>query len=189
MINSMLALLAAQAALSAPVQPAGGPQAVMADLALQAAPPAVRFAPFAVRVRFRVSPGHAVSDCAVELIGNPEPHWHDNPCRHIATSSFLALVGVDRETGGRMTASVALEADGRPADAGAVRGRLMFRSEARFQVRADGSISDCAVGEAVGTGGQLNLCQSAFPRRPNPFLPAAASSRSGLISMSFYLER
>lgn len=161
----------------------------MADLALQAAPPAVRFAPFAVRVRFRVSPGHAVSDCAVELIGNPEPHWHDNPCRHIATSSFLALVGVDRETGGRMTASVALEADGRPADAGAVRGRLMFRSEARFQVRADGSISDCAVGEAVGTGGQLNLCQSAFPRRPNPFLPAAASSRSGLISMSFYLER
>lgn len=189
MIDSLLALLAAQAVLPAAVQTAAGPQAVMSDLALQAAPPAVRFAPFAVKVRFRLSPGHAVSDCAVELIGNPEPHWHDDPCRHIATSSFLALVGVDRETGGRMTALVALEADRRSADAGPLRGRLMFRSEARFQVGADGAVSDCAVGDAVGTGGQLNLCRSAFPRRPNPFLPAAASSRSGLISMSFYLER
>lgn len=187
---SLLALLLAQAAL--PVPAPAAPPAAISRLAWQqqrAAPPAVRFAPFAVRVSYRVAPGLAVSDCAVALVGNPEPHWHDDPCRHIATAAFLGLVGVDQRAEGRMTALVTLEADGRSVDAGAVAGRLIFRTEARFQLGADGAIARCAMGEPVGTGGQVNLCQAGFPRRPDPFLPAAGNSRLGLLSMSFYLEQ
>lgn len=185
----LLALLSAQVALAVPAPAA--PMAAISRLAWQqgAAPRAVRFAPFAVKVRFRVAPGLAVSECAVELVGNPEPHWHDDPCRHIAASAFLGLIGVDQSAEGRMTALVALEADGRSVDAGAVPGRLMFRTEARFQLRADGTISSCAMGDPVGTGGQVNLCQAGMPRRLDPFLPAAGNSRLGLLSMSFYLEQ
>lgn len=169
MLISLLALAAAQAA------PAS-------------APPAVRFAPFAVRVSFRVAPGRIVSGCAVELRGNPDGHWHDDPCRHVAAPSFVALIGLDEQARGRVTSVLTLEANGRSVDAGPASGRLIFRTEARFQLGADGTISGCAMGEPVGTGGQVDLCRAGFPQRPDPFLPAATGGRAGRLSLSFSLE-
>lgn len=189
MLISLLALAAAHAAPPAPA-PAAPPAAIL-RLAWQqgTAPPAVRFAPFVVRVTFQVAPGHAVSGCAVELLGNPDAHWHDDPCRHIAAAPFLALIGLDEQAQGRVTAVLALEANGRSVDAGAVSGRRTFRTEARFELGADGTLMRCAMGEPVGTGGQVDLCQAGFPRRPNPFTPMADGARVGLLSLSFYLER
>lgn len=155
----------------------------------RAEPRAVRFVPFVVKVSFRVAPGPVVSECAVALVGNPDPHWLDNPCGNIASSAFLRMIGVNPQTEGRMTSLLTLQADGRTADTGVVAGRLMFRTEARFQLGAGGAISRCAMGDSVGTGGQVNLCQLSFPRRPNPFPPAAENGRLGLLSLSFYLER
>jgi hypothetical protein len=162
---------------------------ISAMLAAQAeAPPPVRFAPVAVRVAFRVAPGGVISDCSVALTGNPESHWHDDPCRHINSAPFLNVMGIDSQASGRMTLLLALETNGRAVDPGEVPGRLTFRSRVRFTLAESGAISACEAEAPMGGGERIDLCRTAFPQRPEPFVRAGGPQepRNGTLSFSLY---
>jgi hypothetical protein len=162
---------------------------ISAMLAAQAAtPPPVRFTPVAVRVSFRVAPGGVVSDCSVALSGNPEPHWHDDPCGNINSAPFLDVMGIDPQSSGRMTLLLALETNGRAVDPGEVPGRLSFRSQVRFTLAESGAIAACEADAPIGGGERIDLCRTGFPTRPEPFVRAggAQEPRRGTLSFSLY---
>jgi hypothetical protein len=153
----------------------------------EAPPPPVRFVPVAVRVSFRMVPGGAISDCSVALTGDPDPHWHDDPCRNIGSASFLDALGIESAAAGPMTLVLTLEANGRAVDPGAVPGRATFRSEARFALTAAGAVSRCDAAAPIGRAA-IDLCRTGFPLRPQPFVPASASEgvRGGTLSLTLF---
>ena len=73
----------------------------------------IRFAPFAVRVTLELARGRQISGCTVQIEGNPDAFWLDDPCRNLALTVQQVLRFPSAQT--RSTLSRRL---GRPDPAG-----------------------------------------------------------------------